>query len=450
MILTLPIELLHKIVAQVCLYIVDLTSAQHWLQFHDTQASWAPPLLRAVCKLLNDAVAPVFFAATPMRTSIRDFEARHAHHELVSRFLPPALEAMRDTLRTVVRSCRWCDLSGAPSAFRAILIDFLDSLTILDNFQLHNGDGRAVDVSLTRLSGLRTLKVTPPRSPTAPRAAHLARSYSQPPALDAASARRRRLRAHLQHPAQGTDLGHGPHRDGQRRRPAPRIPRVVHRPPTPDAGVPQRRELAHARGRRVHGPLLRSVLVQHAASLRLLRCASSAAGRWSFGAHNVEAIVKLQALEELEMCATMRPPTPLCVPPLSLCSLEFDLWIYGCIQELFIDVAAKLPVLRTVSLVPNKRSSSSVAFMHHAHSDKARAKGKIDSVLAKYGQTVDSVAVARWMETRRGYDAGLKPEVGGVAAAWCRSQPGAPKQVFRPKNVKCRRKIIVVTERDMK
>ncbi|KAJ7092176.1 hypothetical protein C8R44DRAFT_860954 [Mycena epipterygia] len=391
-------------------------AAQHWLRFHDTQAPWAPPLLRAVCKLLNDAVPPVFCAATPMvldsracqpgltgrhrrrrigrryaRTlEIRDFEARHAHHELVSRFLPPALEAMRDTLRTVVRSCRWCDLSGAPSAFRDILIDFLDSLTVLDNFQLHNGDERAVDVSLTRLSGLRTLKVTPPRSPTAP----------LPPALDAAPARRRRLRAHLHHPQIWvTDLtvrgGVGD-------------PLLAYLESY--TGL-QRLTLGYPHAESSHTPadavrtdrFFRSVLVQHAASLRLLRCVSSAAGRWSFGAHNAEAIVKLQALEELEMSvnsADVRDDAP------------------SNAVELFIDVAAKLPVLRTVSLVPNKRSSSSVAFMHHAHSDKARVKGKTDSVLAKYGQTVDSVAVARWMETRRGYDAGLKPEVGGVAAAW--------------------------------
>ncbi|KAJ7105015.1 hypothetical protein C8R44DRAFT_987834 [Mycena epipterygia] len=381
MILTLPIELLQEIAAQ---------------------APWAPPLLRAVCKLLNDAVAPVFFAATPVvldsracqpgfdgqasclevlaretsdrtryaRTlEIRDFEARHAHHELVSR---PALEAMRDTLRTVV----WCDLSGAPSAFLDILIDFLDSLTVLDNFRLHNGDRRAVD----------------PHHP--PRAAHLARSYPQPPTLDAA-------------PHGGAVCA--PIYNTLRKEQIWVTDLTV----TGGVGDPllaylesytglQRLTLGYPDAESSHTPadaartdrFFRSVLVQHAAALRLLRCASSAAGRWSFGAHNAEAIVKLQALEELEMSVNssdVRDDAP------------------SNAVELFIDVAAKLPVLRTVSLVPNKRSSGSVAFMHRAHSDKARVKGKIDSVLAKYGQTVDSVAVARWMETRRRRREGATP-----------------------------------------
>ncbi|KAJ7113651.1 hypothetical protein C8R44DRAFT_984773 [Mycena epipterygia] len=407
MILTLPIELLQEIAAQ---------------------APWAPSLLRAVCKLLNDAVAPVFFAATPVvldsracqpgfdgqasylevlaretsdrtryaRTlEIRDFEARHAHHELVSRFLPPALEAMRDTLRTVVRSCRWCDLSGAPSAFRDILIDFLDSLTVLDNFQLHNGDGRAVDVSLTRLSGLRTLKVTPPRSPTAPLVRHISRVLIRSRQLSTLHLHGGAVCAPIYNTLRKEQIW------------------VTDLTVTGGVGDPllaylesytglQRLTLGYPDAESSHTPadaartdrFFRSVLVQHAASLRLLRCASSAAGRWSFGAHNAEAIVKLQALEELEMSvnsADVRDDAP------------------SNAIELFIDVAAKLPVLRTVSLVPNKRSSSSVAFMHHAHSDKARVKGKIDSVLAKYGQTVDSVAVARWMETRRRRREGTTP-----------------------------------------
>lgn len=197
---------------------------------------------------------------------------------------------------------------------------------MLDNFQLHNGDGRAVDVSLPRLSGLRTLKVTPPRSPTAPLVRHISRVIVRSRLLSA---------LHLHGGAVCTPIYNTLRKEQIW---------ITDLTVTGGAGEPllayldaysglQRLTLGHPDAEGAHTPagalrtdrFFHTALLGHAGSLRLLRCAANTAGRWSFGAHNAAAVAKLQALEELEMSVNsadvrddalniiVRPALPACL-----------------------------------------------------------------------------------------------------------------------------------------
>ncbi|KAJ6529837.1 hypothetical protein B0H19DRAFT_1193362 [Mycena capillaripes] len=134
------------------------------------------------------------------------------------------------------------------------------------------------------------------------------------------------------------------------------------------------------------------ILPRHATSLETLVCTAELEGPWGFGTCSYGAVLKLHKLLRIQMTVNL---ADIADP-----STEFD----KNPVELFIDAASQLPSLRTLSLLcahpvgrKGLRRSSSVV----CHRHRVRVRRQIQTILASYGPTVESPAVARWVESPR-------------------------------------------------
>ncbi|KAJ6598402.1 hypothetical protein DFH09DRAFT_1022709 [Mycena vulgaris] len=354
------------------------------------QAPWTQQPLRAICKQLLYALDPVFFASLPVvfdarscepelyegisylealasgitgssryarRLEINNLERRllAEQREQVRRFLRPALASLRPSVQAVI----WKNGKGDPDGFEDAVVEFIDSFTTLDELQLVDPP----NLTLAHLSGVRTLKLNAPV---------LAPSILQ------VIARSRALSClhlcNLQSPSPGSTWT-----DVWAVLRAERI-ELAELSVTADGSDALIAYLASYAGLK-HLSLTKPagdadaffarVLPRHAASLETLRCAAAFERRWSFGAHTANTLLGLRKLVTLEMSANSSD-----VHRLSTES-------HKNVVELFVDVAAQLPTLRNLSLMGRYRRI---------------VGGRIRKIVESYRPSVESPAVAQWMQ----------------------------------------------------
>ncbi|KAJ6598389.1 hypothetical protein DFH09DRAFT_1394595 [Mycena vulgaris] len=375
------------------------------------QASWAQQPFRAACKQIHHALDPVFFAAVALdtrsceprlyggisylealasgttgwsryakRLEINNHEGWFPDEQLeqleeVRRFLRSALTFLRSTVQAVI----WNNGNGDPNGFEDAVVEFIDSFTTLDELQLVDPP----NLTLAHLSGVRTLKLSAP--------------VLTPPILQVIAHSRALSCLHLHSPSPPgstwTDVW------ALLRTEKIELAELSVTGGGSDAFLAYLGSYAGLKHLSLSEPenttgsadiFFAHVLPRHAASLETFRCAPGSEGRWSFGAHNANALLGLRILVTLKMSADSSD--------VSLASTES----HKNVVELFVDVAAQLPALRNLSLVAtgpayNGGTSRRAAAMA-AH--RTIVGMVIREIVQSYGPSVESPAVAQWMQAQ--------------------------------------------------
>ncbi|KAJ7897845.1 hypothetical protein B0H13DRAFT_2275831 [Mycena leptocephala] len=386
----LPVELLHLIAKE---------------------APCALRTLRAACRHLRMATDPLFFSSEPVvidlrsctpglyggisylealvigatewsryakTLEIRDIDERRITHpgnlrEQIDLFLLPALESLRYLIRKVIWNTRTVDAYNY-GTFTASVIQFLNSLAVLNELQLEYREGAAQPTpALPYLSDLSTLKITAPKNPASPLVGL---------ALGVIARSRSLSCLHLR--VVRSDWSE--------------VWNVLHEQQihlselkTTTGGIDSLLKYLASYSGLMHLFLIdpgreqdqkadrffNHVLPRHAASLQTLSCGAGYEGRWSFGVHNADAIAGLPNLAILEMSVNLADITN---PTISMNRNAV---------ELFIETATQLPTLRALSLVP-----AASANMRH----RVRASRRIREIISAYDYTREVPAVQQWMQ----------------------------------------------------
>ncbi|KAJ6598396.1 hypothetical protein DFH09DRAFT_1356649 [Mycena vulgaris] len=374
------------------------------------QAPWTQQLFRAACKQLHSAIDPIFFASHSVVLDARSCESRlyggisylealargttgwsrYARRleinnlergfpdeqlEQVRRFLRPALASLRPSIQAVI----WSDGSGDPHGVRDAVVEFIESLPTLDEFQLAHGVDPP-NLSLSHLSGVRTLKLSAPVS-----------ALRTQPILQVIAHSRALSCLHLQSLSSGstwTDIW------ALLRAEKIELAELSVTGGGTDALLAYLGSyaglkhlcLSDSEDTTGSADTFAHVLPRHAATLETLRCPAGSDGRWSFGVHNANALLGLNDLVTLEMSAN------------SVDVGRLSTETHKNVVELFIDVAAQLPVLRHLSMVATGHPGGRGPAGNGLH--RAMVGMQIREILESYGPSVESSAVAQWVEAR--------------------------------------------------